>query len=223
MRTSKLQCMAIAGLSPQSQLQATSLSEQGSKAGKRGDLVEAIELRNRANLWLARESRALRGPARSPIYVCPRGCRKSVCFLDVIEAGSELQCIVCGYVTVLLSVVEATIHIQVGCDHFGGCSYLFRCLSVAVPGADVGPIVEKRGKKNVGMSRKRGPLQVKEASEKKRLGFEVQNPCNRPRCGRRRWPNGSTVVVSKNACESTNQIVVSNQSECRIIVGLQRS
>jgi hypothetical protein len=82
-----------------------------------------------------------------PIYVCPRGCRKSVCFLDVIEAGSELQCIVCVYVTVLLFVVEATIHIQVGCDHFGGCSHMFRCLSVAVPGADVGPIVEKRGKK----------------------------------------------------------------------------
>ena len=48
-------------------------------------------------------------------------------------------------------------------------------VSIPVPGPDVGPIVEERAKK-VGMSGKRAPLKVKEASEKKRLGFDVQNP-----------------------------------------------
>jgi hypothetical protein len=89
-------------------------------------------------------------------------------------------------VTALLFVVEVTTHIQVK-SHATISVAVHTCsLSVAVPGADVGPIVEERGQK-VGMSRKRGPLQVKEASEKKRLGFEVQNPCNRSCCGR--WPN----------------------------------
>jgi len=60
-RMSKLQCTATAGLSPQGQLLATSLSGQGSKAGKRSDLVETIELHNRANLWLTSESRTSRG------------------------------------------------------------------------------------------------------------------------------------------------------------------